>query len=262
MHTKIAAFALALSLTGCQTTKPLEPLAFGKQEGGALLQLCFGDYSQDRAFDLALGKIDPATGRLANEPPGHRIEKTLELRETQTVAFAIASYRRECMFWQFSATAGKYAFTKFGERLDGRGQQVSTSPLAEGLGSLLGAIIRKTAKNDTIVFVGSDGTVTDDTPTFEIKAGETTHLGTIVFIGEKKSRQHPVADKDGYWDGVTTETVRDLRLIVRYHPAGTGEIDTKAITGPYESRLPRQTISALVGRDLLLEDFPAIENPE
>jgi len=253
MRFSLTAVAVAFSLAACQTAKPLAPPVLGAHEGGGLLQLCFGEFSQDRAFDVAIREFDPATRQIDRRVSDNQLETTLRYNDTKNVVFVFASHRRDCRFWQFSAPAGQYAITTLGEKFG------KTS--SGGLESLLGAVIRATAKNDTVVFVNADGRLTEQAPTFEVRAGETVHLGTIVFIGENKTRQHPVLDADGNWDGVTTEIVQDRRLILKYNPAGTGKLDTNAVAGAYEAALPRRALTNLVGQELVIEDFPEIAMP-
>lgn len=247
------ALAFAVLLSGCQTTKPLGPLALKDGFGSGLLQLCFGLNSAGRDFTLTAQEIDPASRMLAFGPASHRLEKTLRLHETRDVnggAF-LAKDRRHCTFWQFEAPAGEYAIVKVGERL-------STAGSAGGslLGAAIAVAIIATAKNDEVVFVRADGSLKNDTPTFEIRPGETTHLGTIMYDGEQEPREQPRLDPNGYWDGQSTDTVDVTRLILAYFPAGSVPDTTKAIAGKYEASLPRQTISHLTGRTVIIEDFP------
>ncbi|WP_323796626.1 hypothetical protein [Nisaea sp.] len=256
------ALAFAVLLSGCQTTKPLGPLALQDGYGSGLLQLCFGLNSAERNFTLTAQEIDPASRTLAFGPASHRLEKTLRLHETRDVnggAF-LAKNRRHCTFWQFEAPAGEYAIVKVGERLSTAGSAGSAggSLLGAALGAAIAVAIIATAKNDEVVFVRADGSLKNDTPTFEIQPGETTHLGTIMYDGEQEPREQPRLDPNGYWDGQSTDTVKVTRLILAYFPAGSVPDTTKAIAGKYEANLPRQTISHLTGRTVIIEDFPEV----
>ena len=251
------ALAFALFLTGCQTTKPLGPQPLQNGYGGGLLQLCFSHFSANRYITITLQKIAANASMLDYGPAAFRLEKTLRLHETRDVSGGafFPKDRRHCAFWQIQAPAGEYAIVKVGERLSAAGSS-GGSLLGAALGAVITAAIIASAKNDEVVFVRADGSLKNDTPTFAIRPGETTHLGTIMYDGEQQPREQPRLDNHGYWDGLNTDTVKVTRLILAYFPAGSVPDTTKAIAGKYEANLPRQTISNLIGRTIIIEDFP------
>ena len=247
MRAVFAAITAAAFLTGCKTLGPepvsVPPLIVSTGEGAASFKLCRSGEVIDRLYLVTVSKIDSSSGM-------PMVSSALRDSRAQPVSFKNATFLKDgraCHMWRFAAEPGTYMISGLQERF-------RPGPAIDVIGLMTQAVIATSKKTDTVRFSDRSDRVEEGAPTFEIREGEVSSLGTITFDGSFVHFHVPVRDHTGFWDGQSTDVVQEPKLTVSYLPPVEGESDNGApITGNV-NRTTYQTLAPLVGREIVLEE--------
>lgn len=239
--------ALAFLLSACKTLGPepigVPPLTVGPGEGAASFKLCREGDVVDRNYLLAVSKVEDVAGaRMISSAPDDSRARAISFQNA-----TVLKDGRACHMWQFAAIPGTYVISTLQERY-------RPGPAFSLLQLTTQAVISASKRTDTVRFSDSSGRLEERAPTFEIRNGEISRLGTIIFNGQLVTFQVPVRDKTGYWDGQTTDIVHEPRISVVYEAPGPGEPDNGAPIVGNVSGTTLQTLFPLVGREIVLEE--------
>ncbi|WP_193183723.1 hypothetical protein [Nisaea sediminum] len=247
LRSTVPVVAIALLLSACQTLGPepvaVPPLTVGPGEGAASIKLCREGEVFDRLYTVTISKVENGSGMPAvSSVPGDSRAETATYEDATSLKDGYA-----CHMWQFAAAPGTYTIHELKESFR-TGQ-------AFGIYGLVGtAMIVASKKNDTVSFATASGHLGPNAPTFEIRDGEVSRLGTLTFHGRFVYLQIPVRDKTGYWDGQSTDVVQEPRLSVKCEAPVPGGLDDSAPIVGNVNGTTLQTLTSLVGREIVLEE--------
>ncbi|MBO6560936.1 MAG: hypothetical protein JJ959_10380 [Nisaea sp.] len=247
MRSIMAAIAIALLLSACKTLGPepvaVPPLTVGPGEGAVSLKLCREGDVVDRNYLVAVSKVEDGSGTpVISAAPGDS--------RARGISFQNATFLRDgraCHMWQFAATPGIYVISAIEERY-------RPGPAFSLLELTTQTVIAASKRTDTVRFADSSGRLVERAPTFDIRNGEVSRLGTLIFNGQLVTFQVPVRDKTGYWDGQTSDIVHEPRISALYEAPVPGETDNGAPIVGNVSGMTLQTLAPLVGREIVLEE--------
>ncbi|UUX51584.1 hypothetical protein NUH88_07760 [Nisaea acidiphila] len=256
MRVSLAAIAIAFLLSACQTTSGQNRnLVVQKGNGGATLNVCVGDFAFDHIFTLTIERVADASNERDLDPSGAWTQTFVVSSVTAPNKHPGSMFEpgMSCKFWDFEAAPGTYAITRLRERY------YDPYPRGGLLYVVLKAAAAAVRDDDEIVFLNEHNSLKSDAPVFDIRNGEVSDLGTLIFVGERTFREHPVKDPNGYWDGQTTEQVEDRRVLVRYEMPGATASDSvfRDPNGKTHPLTP-QSLTVLENITLILEDFPEV----
>lgn len=257
----------ALALPGCKTTSqanPYEPMALADGKGAVVFTIDRHGRAVDRPFAVHAVRYDPQTGRLLGDSDDGG-QGFVAVYSTKP------EIGRNAKHWAFELEPGSYAISS----IDRVG--VASQPTFSGgsLAVLLIATVIATAASHAIAaaehasreFV-QDGVVGRETPTFTVAAGQVTHIGDFAFDSESRTVERPVAT-ESQWSGpnatglqaTSLQPVTEMRTLVAY------SFDPGAVDQYLRIRrldrypLSHQRLQPLIGRRLVLEDYPG-ESPD
>lgn len=182
MRSIMAAIAIAFLLSGCLTTRPAPvpvkapPVFITSGNGAGSLKICF---AMEQPGVLLGVSID----RITDDGKATNLEPYLAAPITTLFDGRNAEYFKSgnpCKVWRFQSAPGRFAVR------DIRWKSIMATVIYSG-----GHVTRIPPDPKIYVtrFVDSRGAITSKTPTFEIREGEVTRLGTITF-----------KQRDGYRD--------------------------------------------------------------
>ncbi len=252
MRIAFLAIAATFLLTACQTIQePVPPLNVAKGQGVASVKLCVTGDVPDRFYSATIRGVETVAAAPAASQSDSRSE-TISYRR-----YNFLEEGRACRMWQFAARPGLFAVTELRESYTSPYPVIGTPTMM-----LTAAIVAADKKDDFVSFTNASGHLTKDAPTFEIREGQVSRLGTIVFNGRFVFRQVPVIDSSGYWDGQTTEAHQEPKLSVEYQAPAENEPDNGAPIVGNITGMSIQTLVPLLGKEIILEEPPKTVLPQ
>lgn len=263
----VVALCVLLCLPGCGTTgstNPYEPMTLPQGKGAVVFTVDRHGRAVDRPFAIHAVRYDPQNGKVLGDSDD-------DGRGFVAVYSTKSGIGRDAKHWAFELEPGHYAISS----VDRVG--VATQPTFSGgnLAVVLVATVIATAASHAIAaaehesheFV-RDGRIQAYTPTFTVAAGQISHIGDFAFSSESRTVEK-LSTNDQTWSGpnatglqtASLKPVTEIRTLVDYSfdPATVGQYLRIRKLDRY--RIDHQRLEALVGRRVVIEDFPG-ENPE
>ena len=220
-------------------------------QGAASVKICAAGEIADRNYSVTIRRVET----FAQGPAARLTDSQGDAVSLRNADFVDAS--GACKMLQFAARPGAFAVTELRESYASLYPVIGTPTMM-----LTAAIVAADKKDDFVSFTNASGHLTKDAPTFEIRDGQVSRLGTIIFNGRFVFQQMPVVDKTGYWDGQTTETLQSPKLSIEYQAPVVNEPNNDAPIVGSISGTNTQTLTSLLGREIVLEEPPAVVLPQ